>query len=109
VTPSLLIDAVCPLVMGTADAVFGPADDGGFWLLGLRRPDASLITGVPMSRDDTGRRQLERLTAARLRVAALPPLTDVDTVKEATLVATETPGSRFAGAFVRLAAGLAAA
>ena len=32
-----------------ADAVFGPATNGGFWLLGLRRPDRSLLAGVPMS------------------------------------------------------------
>ena len=39
VTPELLASAIRPLVRGTADAVFGQADDGGFWLLGLRQPD----------------------------------------------------------------------
>ena len=101
VTPSLLADAVRPLVMGMADAVFGPAEDGGFWLLGLRRPDASLLRGVPMSTADTGRRQLERLTAAGLRVHMMPALTDVDTFREAELVAAATRGSRFASTFER--------
>jgi rSAM/selenodomain-associated transferase 1 len=99
VTPALLAEAGAALVKGEADAVFGPAADGGFWLLGLRRPDAALLNGVPMSTSETGRCQLERLTAAGLRVRSLPCLTDVDTVREAELVAGETPGSRFAAAF----------
>ncbi|GAT71628.1 TIGR04282 family arsenosugar biosynthesis glycosyltransferase [Microbacterium hydrocarbonoxydans] len=67
------------------DAWFGPASDGGFWLLGLgdarpglpgRRGD--LVRGVPMSRSDTGRVQRRRLIDAGLRVADAPALTDVD-------------------------------
>jgi len=99
VTSGLLADAARALASGEADAVFGPAADGGFWLLGLRRPDRSLLAGVPMSRADTGRQQLDRLTSAGLRVAMLPELTDVDTFREAELVAGAIPGSRFAAAF----------
>lgn len=106
VTPGLLTEAAESLVCGEADAVFGPAEDGGFWLLGLRRPDRSLLAGVPMSRPDTGRHQLDRLTSAGLRVAILPELTDVDTVREAELVAGAIPGSRFAAAFAFAMEGL---
>jgi rSAM/selenodomain-associated transferase 1 len=109
VTPALLTEAAQSLVSGEADAVFGPAADGGFWLLGLRRPDRSLLAGVPMSRADTGRHQLNRLTSAGLRVAMVPELTDVDTFREAELIAGEIPRSRFAAAFRRVAAGLTAA
>jgi uncharacterized protein len=108
VTSGLLADAAGMLDCGEADAVFGPAVDGGFWLLGLRRPDRSLLAGVPMSRADTGRRQLDRLTAAGLRVAMMPELTDVDTAREAELVASEVPGSAFAVAFGQALAGRAA-
>ena len=101
VTPELLALAVEPLTSGAADATFGPARDGGFWLLGLREIDPALVLGVPMSRADTGARQLDRLTAAGLRVQMLPVLTDVDTAAEAELIAAEVPGSRFAA---RLAA-----
>lgn len=106
VTAELLAQAAAPLVKGDADATFGPAADGGFWLLGLRRPDAALLAGVPMSTSETGRHQLDRLTAAGLRVRSLPRLTDVDTFREAELVAGETPGSRFAAAFGQAAANL---
>jgi hypothetical protein len=104
VTPELLAEAAATLVCGEADAVFGPAADGGFWLLGLHGPDRSLLAGVPMSRPDTGRRQLDRLTAAGLRVAAMPELTDVDTVREAELVSRAVPDSAFAAAFGAMAA-----
>ena len=96
VTPALLAQAVEPLVAGTADATFGPAQDGGFWLLGLREIDPALVLGVPMSRADTGALQLARLHHAGLRVRMLPELADVDTAGEAERIAAAAPGSRFA-------------
>jgi rSAM/selenodomain-associated transferase 1 len=96
VTPGLLETVAQPLTAGEADAVFGPAADGGFWLLGLRQPDAKLIHGVPMSEDHTGQVQLDRLRAAGLRIRQVPELVDVDTVDDAVTVARQAPGSRFA-------------
>ena len=81
-----------------ADAWFGPATDGGFWALGLDRPDGALVRDVPMSRDDTGARQRRRLADAGLAVRDLPALTDVDTVGTALEVAALLPGSGFAAA-----------
>jgi rSAM/selenodomain-associated transferase 1 len=98
VTSETLEAAVRPLTIGAADAVFGPAADGGFWLLGLRRPDPGLLLGVPMSAADTGQVQLARLTEAGLRVHRLPLRTDVDDVASARAVAAQVPRSRFAAA-----------
>lgn len=78
------------------DFAFGPAHDGGFWALGMREPRGDLIRGVPMSRDDTGVRQLERLMTAGGTIRMLPPLTDVDTIVEAHAVAALAPDTRFA-------------
>jgi rSAM/selenodomain-associated transferase 1 len=96
VTPALLAQAAEPLVSGAADATFGLAEDGGFWLLGLREIEPALVLGVPMSRSDTGPRQLARLHDAGLRVRLLPELADVDTADEARRIAAQTPGSAFA-------------
>jgi hypothetical protein len=78
------------------DAVLGPATDGGYWALGLRRPDPDLVRGIPMSVPHTGREQRARLTAAGLRVVDLPMLTDVDTLADVGEVAALIPDSRFA-------------
>jgi len=102
VTPGLLAAAAEPLVSRSADATFGMAEDGGFWLLGLREVDPALILGVPMSQPDTGAKQLARLRQAGLRVEMLPELTDIDTVREAERVAAVAPGSRFAACLARL-------
>jgi uncharacterized protein len=102
--PALLIGMDTPQVTSCllsvdwagADAVFGPADDGGFWALGLRTPDPALLRGVPMSTPDTGAVQRARLLAAGLRVADLPRLRDVDTAADAVTVARQAPRTRFA-------------
>ena len=78
------------------DAWFGPANDGGFWALGMAEPRGDLILGVPMSRDDTGEIQLQRLVDAGLSVSMLPTLTDVDTIDSARAVAELAPHGTFA-------------
>ena len=109
VTADMIGDAVASLESGEADAVFGPSTDGGFWMLGLRRPDRSLLAGVPMSAEDPGRMLLERLAGAGLRVALAPRLTEVSTFETAEQVAGQCPSSRFAAAFSASASGLSVA
>lgn len=96
ITPNLLA-----LDFTDCDARFGPADDGGFWALGLARPEPELLRGVPMSAPETGSVQRERLVAAGLRVRELPRLRDVDTAADAAAVAALAPDTAFAA---RLAA-----
>jgi glycosyltransferase A (GT-A) superfamily protein (DUF2064 family) len=82
-----------------ADAALGMATDGGWWVLGVRRPElAGLLAGIPMSRADTGLRTLAALHTAGCQVVKLPELSDVDTWEDAVAVARGVPGGRFAAA-----------
>ena len=79
------------------DAVLGPAADGGWWLLALRRAaDARLVEPVPMSTAATGRLTLAALEAGGLRVEEAETLSDVDVPADVVAVAARCPGSRFA-------------
>ncbi|MFJ3583036.1 DUF2064 domain-containing protein [Streptomyces sp. NPDC090127] len=93
ITPELL---GIGLDFSACDAWFGPAEDGGFWALGLAAPAPALLRGVPMSLPETGAVQRARLTAAGLRVRDLPRLRDVDTAADARHVAELAPRGRFA-------------
>lgn len=103
VTPAVLTAAAERLLADGTDAVLGRARDGGWWALGLRRPDSSLLVGLPMSTAATGALQRQRLVRAGLRVADLPGLTDVDTIGDARAVAAQCPTSRFATALLQMA------
>jgi glycosyltransferase A (GT-A) superfamily protein (DUF2064 family) len=107
-TPQVTIDHLAPVFAvwpDDVDAWFGPAADGGFWALALREPDGDLIRGVPMSRTDTGARQLERLQEAGLRVRMLATLTDVDHIDDAHAVAALAPDGTFAATLAGFGAG----
>ncbi len=65
--------------LGTHDAVFGPAEDGGFWLVGQRRLRAMpcLFRGVRWSSKHALGDTLENLTAGQSH-ALVARLADVD-------------------------------
>jgi len=100
-------------VLGTAierlhrpgvDAVLGMAEDGGWWAIGLRRPDPRVFLKVPMSTSHTGEAQANRLHALGLASMALPRLRDVDRFDDAVAVARSIPRSRFARVVATVAA-----
>ncbi|GAB2956274.1 DUF2064 domain-containing protein [Amycolatopsis acidiphila] len=97
VTPDLLAQGAASLT-SEEKAALGLAEDGGWWALGLGDPAAAkVLTGVPMSRADTGRRTLRALTDIGLRTTELDLLSDVDTMADAERVAARC-GGRFAPA-----------
>jgi glycosyltransferase A (GT-A) superfamily protein (DUF2064 family) len=77
-------------------AWLGPAEDGGYWALGLAEPDPALVLGVPMSVSYTCAAQRERLVDSGLSVGELPTLRDVDTWPDAEQGAASAPETRFA-------------
>lgn len=96
VTVTDLGRAAVALLSPGVDAVLGPADDGGYWLIGLRRPEPGVFEDVPMSTDHTALDQRRRLEALGLACTVIHGLRDVDTISDACAVAELVPNSSFA-------------
>lgn len=84
------------------DAALGPADDGGWWVLALRDPEAAqALTDVPMSTPTTFNRTRAALHARGLDVTSVETLRDVDTTADADAVSAAAHETRFAAAWGR--------
>lgn len=75
-TSTLLCDAAAGL--RNAEAVIGPAEDGGYWLLGLTREVAGVFDGIDWSTDVVFAQTLARLSTAGIDPVLLPALADCD-------------------------------
>ena len=60
------------------DLILGPALDGGYYLIGLRRLIPELFTGIPWSTAEVLQQTLSIAQRLGLTVAKLPLLSDVD-------------------------------
>lgn len=111
-TPTLptlyLVEAIARLQEEATDLVLGPAEDGGYYLIGLKRPCPALFAGIPWSSSTVLAETIRRASASRLVVATLPIWYDVDTpedldrlreelVRSETLIAPHTQSYLFEG------------
>lgn len=60
------------------DLVLGPSDDGGYYLIGLRRPVERIFHDIPWSTGSVLDATLTRARELALKVGLLPPAYDVD-------------------------------
>jgi rSAM/selenodomain-associated transferase 1 len=87
-------DVACAFrTLGHAQAVFGPAVDGGYWLVGLgprrpARPFAAVRWSGPHALADTA------ANFSAHRVARLRMLRDIDTAEDLRAVVSRTPDAR---------------
>lgn len=95
-TPQLTIDdyLAAGSVVRRGGRTIGPAEDGGWWLLGLANPrEAQALEGVAMSLDDTCART-ERAFGHDFILLRL--VRDMDSWEDAQIIAKASPGSRLA-------------
>ncbi len=78
---SCVADAYARLEAG-ADVVFGPCDDGGYYLVGVTRPQPRILREVAMSTATVLADSLAIADSLGLKVALLPTWYDVDTGAE---------------------------
>jgi rSAM/selenodomain-associated transferase 1 len=64
------------------DVAIGPATDGGYYLVALRRPQPELFREIAWSTEGVLARTLERAAGLRLGVSVLRTLGDVDTAED---------------------------
>lgn len=79
-TPQIIGQAFTELK--SADAVIGPARDGGYYLLGTTRLYPRLFAGKNWSTGSVFTDTLRDLTSQELRVAILPALNDIDRLSD---------------------------
>lgn len=90
---ALALGADCPVLpagaleaarraLQTHDAVLGPAQDGGYYLIGLRRLVPGLFADLPWSTNRTHAATHERLLSCSLTVAHVEPAFDVDELED---------------------------
>ncbi len=60
------------------DVVIGPATDGGYYLMGMRRHLPTLFENIAWGTETVFRQTRERAAEAGVTVGQLPPLSDVD-------------------------------
>jgi rSAM/selenodomain-associated transferase 1 len=66
--------------LNKGDAVFGPSEDGGYYLVGLTRPQPRLLREVEMSTPTVLQDTLALAKAENVRVSLLPKWHDIDTI-----------------------------
>lgn len=81
------------LARDEADVVLGPCDDGGYYLIGLSRPQPRLLAEVPMSTPHVLRDTLALAATLGLRAALLLPWYDVDVADDLRRLAAELAAS----------------
>ena len=85
-TPTLptavLQHAVDRIASPDVDVVLGPAEDGGYYLIGVRADDPMLFGDVPWSTSKVLEITLHRARAAGLRTVCVKPWFDVDTPED---------------------------
>lgn len=78
--------------LNKVDAVFGPSEDGGYYLVGLTRPQPRLLREIKMSTPTVLQDTLALAKAENVRVSLLPTWHDIDTIDDLQRLIGELQG-----------------
>jgi uncharacterized protein len=95
-TATLVTAATLLLTGGERHAVIGACDDGGYYLLGMRRPHAGLFADIAWSTDIVAAQTRGRAAALGLDLVELPRWYDIDDAGSLERLVQETSGSNTA-------------
>lgn len=88
------------------DVVFGPAEDGGYYLVGMRDMHRELFRDIPWSTHDVMTESLARAESAGLSVAMLPSGFDLDSADDLLRLKEDPAAAKMAPETVSLSARL---
>lgn len=94
---SILVDAVAALRRPGERVVFGPALDGGYTLVGLKRREPAIFADIPWSTPAVMRHSHDRAAAIGLPAVEVAPWYDVDDAESFAWLLAELAGRRPAG------------
>ena len=77
--PLQFFDSAYASLSAQRDVVLGPSEDGGYYLVGMKRLIPGIFEEISWSRADVLIRTLEKINRASLRYELLPACQDVDT------------------------------
>lgn len=87
--PPAYVRQAFEMLDGALDAVFGPCEDGGYYLVGMNRPNPRLLRDVQMSTPSVLVDTLALAANHRVRVGLLPAWYDIDTGAELEMLRRE--------------------
>jgi rSAM/selenodomain-associated transferase 1 len=64
------------------EVVLGPAEDGGYYLIGMKQPISKLFENIPWSTEQVLPKTLEILKSKGISYSLLPTLSDLDTLED---------------------------
>ncbi|GBE41910.1 2-phospho-L-lactate guanylyltransferase [bacterium BMS3Bbin09] len=79
-SPIIIIEAFS--VLSENDLVYGPAKDGGYYLVGMRKLIKEVFESVPWSSDQTLKKSLEQATISGSSVGFTEMLSDIDRIED---------------------------
>jgi rSAM/selenodomain-associated transferase 1 len=98
-SPTVPIDYVehAFAVLEAHDVVIGPAQDGGYYLIGSGLQELAIFDNIPWSSTRVLEVTIECVQKASARLALLPPWYDVDTAADWAMLCADVRAKRLAG------------
>jgi uncharacterized protein len=96
---AFLVKAVQALRRAGDRVVLGPAEDGGYYMIGLKRPHRRLFEDIAWSTEHVFAQTLDRAAELELETVTLPGWYDVDDIASLRRVADEILGAGAPGAY----------
>lgn len=69
-------------VLSEKDIVFGPAEDGGYYLIGMKKLIKTVFDNIPWSTDQTLKRSIEQASLSGHSTGLTDTLSDIDTIED---------------------------